>query len=126
MPSGRSAATRAGRVFQLASIGTALAVAALQMRHVHGGVVTDYGADVFGTAWVYATTRMGGTVLQRGRAAGAGRAAVVVFLLCLAWELGQRAHLVPGRFDPYDLLAYAGTVALCWAIDRRLPFVETP
>jgi len=121
----RSPATRAGRLFRIASIGTALAVGALQMYHVRGGLLTDYGADAFGAAWVYASVRLGGTIIQRGRAAGAARSALIVFLLCLAWEAGQRMHLVPGRYDPYDIVTYAISVMACWGIDRLIPFVET-
>jgi hypothetical protein len=121
----RSPATRAGRVFQTGAIGTALVVGALQMYHVRGGILTDYGADAFGAAWVYASVRLGGTIIQRGRAAGAARSACMVFVLCLAWEIGQRAHLVPGRYDPYDIVTYAVSVVACWGIDRLIPFVET-
>jgi|SRR5215510_2473116 len=120
-----SLATRTGRAFHASMIVAALAVGALQMYHVHGGLLTDYGADAFGTAWVYATMRLGRSIIQRGQSASAGRSAIVVFLLCMAWELGQRAHVVPGRFDPYDVMTYVVTLAVCWEIDRRSPFVET-
>jgi hypothetical protein len=103
---------------------SALAVGALEMYRVHGGLVTDYGADVFGTAWLYAMTRLGRTVFQRGRTVSPETAATVVFLLCAASEVGQRLHLVPGTYDSYDLLAYLLSVVACCFIDRRiLPFV---
>src|SRR4051812_48022217 len=76
------AATPTGRAFQVVATITALSVGALQMYHVRGGILTDYGADVFGTAWVYATTRFGKTFIQRGRILGAGASAAIVFLLC--------------------------------------------
>ena len=117
-------ATRTGHLFQIVMITAALTVGALQMCHIHGGLLTDYGADAFGTAWVYATMRLGRSVIQRGRPASARYSAIVVFLLCLTWELGQRAHVVPGRFDPFDIMTYAVTLGMCWAIDRRSPFVE--
>jgi len=121
----RSSATRAGRAFYSVAISTALAVGALQMYHIRGGLLTNYGADVFGTAWLYAMTRLGRTIIQRGRTTGATSAAAIVFALCALSELGQRMHLVPGRFDPYDIVAYGLSVAACWAIDRRFPFVES-
>lgn len=117
--------TRAGRVFYAVAMSTALGIGALQMYHVHGGLLTDYGADVFGTAWFYAMTRQGRTVIQRGRAIGPWSAAVIVFALCSASELAQNLHLVPGRYDPYDLAAYAFSVLSCWVIDGVLgPLVE--
>lgn len=118
----RSSATRAGRAFHFTVICAALAVGALQMYHVRGGIVTNYGADVFGTAWAYATTRLGRTVVRRGRTTSAERAAALAFVLCVLWELGQRAHLVPGRYDPYDIVTYAATALTCWVIDRLAPF----
>jgi hypothetical protein len=93
------------------------------MYHVRGGLLTDYGADVFGTAWLYAMTRSGRTILQRGRTAGAGHAAAIVFALCVVSEFGQKLHLVPGRYDPNDIAAYAGSVVACWMIDHLVPFV---
>jgi hypothetical protein len=119
-----SSATRVGRTFHFTVICAALAVGALQMYRVRGGVVTDYGADVFGTAWVYATIRLGRSVIQRGRTTSAERAASVVFVLCVLWELGQRAHLAPGRYDPYDIVTYAATAVACWLIDRLAPFTD--
>ena len=74
-----SLATRTGRAFHASMIVAALAVGALQMYHVHGGLLTDYGADAFGTAWVYATMRLGRSIIQRGQSASAGRSAIVVF-----------------------------------------------
>jgi hypothetical protein len=124
MPLARAALTREGRVFRLVATTAALAVGAMQMYHVHGGILTDYGADMFGTAWVYSMARAGGMLMQRGRAASARNTACVVFLLCLAWELGQKAHLVPGRYDAFDIATYCVTLAVCWAIDRRWPFVQ--
>jgi hypothetical protein len=120
----RLPATRTGRAFQIAAIASALAVGALQMYHVRGGMFTDYGADAFGTAWVYATIRLGGTIIQRGRPATAARSAWIVFLLCVGWELGQKMHLVPGYYDPYDIVTYAAALVTCWAIDRLAPFVR--
>ncbi len=98
---------------------------ALQMHHVYGGLLTHYGADVFGTAWIYATTRLVRTIFQRGRIVSPKIAAIVVFALCGASELGQKLHLMPGRHDTYDLLAYALTIAACWLVECKLaPFAR--
>jgi hypothetical protein len=115
--------TRTGRAFYVAMTGTALAVGALQMYHVHAGLLTDYGADLFGTAWLYAMARSGRTIFQRGRVISATSAATIVFGLCTISEFGQRMHLVPGRYDPYDIATYAVAVLACWAFDRRFPLV---
>lgn len=118
-----SRTTPAGRRFYFASIVTALAIGALQMYRVHGGLLTDYGADLFGTAWLYAMTRLGRTVIQRGRPLGALPTGVLIFLLCTASEFGQRLHVVPGHFDPFDILTYALAIAACWLFDRAAPMV---
>jgi hypothetical protein len=105
----------------------ALAIGGLQMFRIPAGVLTDYGADVFGTAWLYAMTRLGWTVFQRGRPAGTNAAAAVIFALCTLSEVGQRVHLVPGHFDPYDIVAFAAGIAACLACERVLgPFVDAP
>ena len=46
---------------------------------------------------------------------------MIVFALCALSELGQRWHLVPGRFDPLDIVAYAATLVVCWLLDLWLP-----
>ena len=98
-------------------------VGALQMYRFHGGLLTDYGADIFGTAWLYAMTRLGRTVIQRGRTVGPGSAATIIFVLCTISEFGQKVHLVPGNFDPYDIVSFAVTLLGCWLIDIQWPFV---
>ena len=117
-------ATRAGRVFSAVTTGAALFIAGLQMYHVHGGILTNQGADLFGTAWIYALFRLGRMLHQRGRAMSAGRTAILVFVGCTTMEFGQKAHLVPGRYDPYDIVAYAVSVFACWVIDRWTPLVK--
>jgi hypothetical protein len=118
--------TRAGQRFTNFSVATALAIGALQMFRVHGGIVTDYGADLFGVAWVYALTRTGRTIVQRGRPTSAAGAALVVFGLSVAWELGQRMRLIPGTYDRYDILTYAIAALLCWLVDVRAPLIAAP
>ena len=57
---------------------------------------------------------------ERGSSAG------VVFVGCAGSEFGQKLHVVPGHFDPFDLIAFGITVILCVFIDRELPFTEPP
>jgi hypothetical protein len=109
----------AGRAFYAINFASSLAVGALQMFRVRGGFLTSYGADIFGTAWLYAMFRQGRTVFQRGRTLPPGAAALGVFAGCAASEFGQRWHVIPGTFDPYDLAAFGASVGLCWLIDRR-------
>ena len=111
--------TGAGRVFSAVATATALGVGALQMAHVHGGLLTDYGADVFGTAWLYAPFRFGQAIGLRGRVLSPSVTAAVVFAGCALSEIAQRLRLLPGRYDPYDLVAFGATVLLCWLLDVK-------
>ena len=108
----------AGRAFYTISFAASLAIGALQMFGVRGGLLTSYGADVFGTAWLYAMFRQGRTVFQRGRTLRPEAAAIVVFAGCAASELAQRWRLIPGTFDPFDFAAFGVSVVLCGVIDR--------
>jgi hypothetical protein len=64
--------------------------------------------------------RQGRTIFRRGIIVADWHTALFVFAGCAVSEFGQRYHLVPGRFDCYDLLAYAVTVLACVAIDRTI------
>jgi hypothetical protein len=119
----RQPVTRAGRVFCIVALHRS-GSGALQMYRVRGGLLTEYGADVFGTAWLYAITRSGRTILQRGRTVSAGSAATIVFVLCVISEFGQKLHFVSGHYDPYDIAAYATSVVACWMIDYQVPFIR--
>ena len=118
--------TAIGRWFYRASMLAALAIGGLQMFHVRGGILTNYGADLLGTAWLYAMTRLGLTIVQRGRPTSAATAAAVIFLLCTMSELGQREHVVPGRYDPLDIVAFALAIGACLGVERFFgPFVAS-
>jgi hypothetical protein len=109
----------AGRAFYLGSVALALGVGALQMFQVRGGFLTNYGADIFGTAWLYAIFRQGKTLYPH-RVLTPEVAATVVFLGCAASEFGQQWRVVPGTFDLFDLVAYGVTVLACYLVDRRV------
>ena len=104
----------------------ALGIGALQMFHVRGGVITNYGADVIGTAWLYAMFRQGRTVVQRGSPWSAMTTALFVFTGCVASEVGQRLAIIPGVFDPLDIVAFAATVMTCAALDRFIASTPRP
>jgi hypothetical protein len=113
--------TIAARVFYNTMMVIALVIGALQAFQVKAGWVTNYGADVFGTAWLYGLFRQGRTVLQRGRGGmGAGATAAFVFAGCAGSELLQAFKLIPGVFDPLDLAAFAVTVVACYLLDRAV------
>jgi hypothetical protein len=114
-------ARSAPRIFYGASLGLALAVGALQMFRVRGGFVTNYGADLLGTAWLYALFRQGRTVFQRGKTFGPEMTALLVFAGCAASEFAQRVGALPGRYDPFDLAAYAAATIACYVLDRFIP-----
>lgn len=109
----------AGRAFYLGSVALALGVGALQMFQVRAGFLTNYGADIFGTAWFYALFRQGKTLYPRRQLSPVITSAVVL-LGCAAWEFGQMWRLVPGTYDPFDLLAYGSTVLACLIVDRQV------
>ena len=109
----------AAQVFYLGTVVSALTIGALQMFHVRAGWLTNYGADVFGTAWLYAMFRQGRTVFGSGQMSASG-AAGFVFLGCALSEFAQRTAWFPGTFDPLDLVAFAVTCVACYALDRRV------
>ena len=99
-----------------------IAIGLLQMKRIHVGVFTDYGADVVCPALLFVLTRQGKSLLRhiglrqdRPMLIAAG-----VFGLSAAWEVAQRLHWIPGTFDPYDLLAYAIGVTVPMLIDHWL------
>ncbi len=96
----------------------------LQRGGQHPGWLTSYGADVLGTAWIWWGWRR--TVFARARAP-AEATVVTVLLLGVVWEWCQRFDLsgtilsgTQGTFDPWDIVAYAVTLAGCYALERLL------
>ncbi|WP_239492489.1 hypothetical protein [Luteitalea sp. TBR-22] len=110
----RATESRRGAWFYHAAFASSLIVGALQMQHVRGGWITNYGADVFGTAWVYAIVRQGRTTF-RWPAMAPWVAGAFVLAGCVATEVAQR--WLPGTFDPYDLVAFTATIVGCVALD---------
>lgn len=84
-------------------------IGGLQMAHINAGLLTAQGADVVAPALLYVITRDGKSLLRfvglrpdRSWLVGGG-----IFLLSAGWEFCQRAAIIPGIFDPADLVAYA-------------------
>lgn len=69
-------------------------------------------------AWALAL----GSTLEGAWRGEVGRARIVWCLIGLvatiAYELAQRWRIVPGTFDPYDLLAQGAGYALGWRLNR--------
>ncbi len=101
--------------------------AALDMRHIHAGMLTDYGADLTQPAWLYIASRSLDNPARQGwvrRTVGATpiRAAALIFLGSTATEISQYfwpQGLFPGTYDPFDILAYAVGTGICFALDTR-------
>ena len=113
------AATPAGRVFYLAVMPLALLCAGLELGRVHGGIVTNYGADLFGTAWVYSVIRLKRTDSHPWRwAASPISLALAIFAVGTASEYAQRLHLISGTYDPADILTFGVALVACVALER--------
>lgn len=106
-----------------------LTCAALGMGHVRAGLLTSYGADLAIPAWLYIATRSlhepeRRTILRRVLGATPELAAGALFLASTLSEISQwfwPRGLFRGRFDPFDILAYALGLAVCYALDKRSP-----
>ncbi len=103
-----------------------LLCAALDMQHIHAGLLTSYGADLTQPAWLYIATRSLDNPARFGfirRTVGATPVitAASIFLASTATEVSQYfwPHgIFPGTFDPFDILAYAVGTGVCFAFDR--------
>jgi hypothetical protein len=97
----------------------------MQNHRIHTGFITNYGSDIVGTAWAWwIARRQYERMLGKPRVFGAPRPAELAVLLVLgaglAYEAAKRFHLNPGTFDPLNLVAYAATIAFCYAVERVL------
>jgi len=116
------------RVFDLVAWGAFIGIGALQMAHVRGGFVTNYGADVVCPALLYVLARRGTMIpfnLLRLRPQPAVAAACIL-IPCVVWEILQRNDVsrtplafTRGHFDPFDLVAYTVGVAAMFLLDIR-------
>jgi hypothetical protein len=99
----------------------------LDMWHVRGGLLTSYGADVTLPAWLYIITRSldnptRKTILQRFLGRTPELAAGALFMASTFTEIGQwfwPKGLFSGTFDPFDILAYASGIAICYMFDKN-------
>ncbi|MCC7003701.1 MAG: hypothetical protein IT357_16200 [Gemmatimonadaceae bacterium] len=105
-----------------------LGTAALNMLHVRGGFLTNHAADLVVPAWLYVAFRglysVHGrrTLLQRVFGRTPEVAALSLFIASTVTEISQfywPRGLFPGRFDAWDIFAYAFGVAACYVVDKR-------
>jgi hypothetical protein len=101
--------------------------AALNVLHIRAGFFTNYAADLVVPALLYVGSRGLAsptgtfTLLRRRVGATPERAALVWFLASASSEWSQRywPHgLFPGRFDPWDIVAFGSGIAACYALDK--------
>ena len=105
--------------------------AALYMGHFKGGFLTNYLSDLTFPAWFYIFIRglnanhTTPKLLIFGNWFGqsAERAAISIFLVGVVTELKTLywpGGLITGTWDPFDILAYAVSLAVCYVLDRLL------
>jgi hypothetical protein len=95
-----------------------VAAAAANMARIRGGFLTNYAADLFQPAWLYIVLReqrrwVGRSPETTGSLVLGG--AVLTELSQFFWPNG----VLRGTFDPWDLLAYAIGVGVCYAVEKR-------
>ena len=105
-----------------------LVSAALNLARVSGGFLTDYMADLTVPALLYVLARelAPGKRLALPRATQwlgrtPERAAIVLLLASVGTELSQAAWprgVFAGRFDPWDIVAYAAGLVAVYGADR--------
>ncbi len=105
-----------------------LGTAALNMLQVRGGFFTNHAADLVAPAWLYVAFRGlysehgRRTLLQRVLGRTPEIAALSLFGASTLTEISQfhwPLGLFPGRFDPWDIVAYALGLAACYVADKR-------
>lgn len=95
-------------------------IALLQMWKIPAGFLTNHGADILLPGYLYVILRRRDTWLGLPLP-GPFLLASAIFTASLAWEWGQEWGLDPvtrGRFDPWDVVSYAVSVAAAYAGER--------
>jgi len=104
-----------------------IASAILDVRHIHAGLITSYGADLALPAWLYIATRsldnpQRKSWLKRILGRSPELAASVLFLASAITEASQfywPAGIFPGVFDVFDIIAYGIGIMACYILDKR-------
>jgi hypothetical protein len=116
------------RVLSWVLFGAFLVAAILNMTDTPAGFATNHLADVVGPAWLYIVFRGLAEPEKRkwlGRLLGASpeRAATILFVGSSATEITQiywPSGLFAGRFDPFDIAAFAIGILPLYLVDKKL------
>ena len=100
--------------------------AALVMARVRAGFFTSYAADLALPAWLYIVARnlhepKSASLLSRVLGWSPEVAACALFLASVASEVSQLlwpSGFFAGRFDPFDIVAYAVGIGICYGGDK--------
>jgi len=110
--------------------------AILDMNHFHGGLLTNYLADLTFPAWFYIfirgltkNTKSLPRLLLVGDWFGRTpeRASISIFIVGAFSELKTffwPHGILSGTFDPFDILAYAVGLAACYLFDKLTPYPQ--
>ena len=123
------------RILYWALFAAFMLAAALNMLHVHAGFLTNHLADVVVPAWLYVNARglnpgsPGSSLLRKTVGHTPESAALMLFVASTLTEISQiywPHGLFAGRFDPYDILAYAMGVGACYSAEKWLGRAPKP
>jgi hypothetical protein len=102
-----------------------IVTAVISTKRIPAGFLSNYAADVACPAWLYIGLRgLHGsrpTVFGRYFGATPERAAIVLFGGSTLTELSQvwwPQGFFAGTYDPYDIVAYAVGVGVCYAFEK--------
>jgi hypothetical protein len=106
-----------------------IAAAAANMARIRGGFLTNYAADLAVPAWLYVVLREQAAEGRKHRLLPwAGRSAeatgAMIFTGAALTEFAQHfwpRGVLPGTFDPLDIVAYAAGIAACYLSERKWP-----
>lgn len=96
-----------------------ITIALLQIFSVKGGFITNYGADIIAPVMLYYWTRKGKGLFAKlyRNNLNEKQTLILIWILCLAWEIRQKFDLTTGVFDQWDILVYTLTLLLCYYLD---------
>lgn len=94
-------------------------IAIMQELKIRGGFITNYGADIIAPIMLYYWTRTNRGLFAKLSKNGLNeiQTAILIWVLCLAWEIRQKFDLNTGVFDILDILTYSLTLLSCYYYD---------
>ncbi|MCA9734928.1 MAG: hypothetical protein H6696_16970 [Deferribacteres bacterium] len=102
--------------------------ALLGVNHINAGLITSYGADISIPAWLYISLRSLDNPKRQPHVynifrRSPGITATILFFASTLTEVSQYfwpKGIFTGRFDYFDILAYAIGVGICYYFDKLL------